>query len=132
MTDAIEIASGLKTSVGEYYQVLGSFTGANSGAVSIPAAVANNAGKYADSVSVADGVITAVMRASGVASCVQGGIGHPEPDRGRDNGRADHVVLQHRRRFAGLLPDVLLRLIRLQCNDWEGGPCGPFFFSVER
>ncbi len=73
LTDAIEIASGLKTSVGEYYQVLGSFTGANSGAVSIPASVAANAGKYADSVSVADGVITAVMRATGVASCVSGG-----------------------------------------------------------
>ena len=72
LSDAIEIAGGLKTAVGEYYQTKGSFTGATSGAVGsgIPNAVAANAGKYADGVSVTDGTITAVMKSSGLASCV--------------------------------------------------------------
>jgi type IV pilus assembly protein PilA len=72
LSDAIEIAGGLKTSVGEYYQTKGSYTGASSGVAGsgIPNAVAANAGKYADAVSVTDGVITSVMKATGVASCV--------------------------------------------------------------
>ena len=72
LADAIEIAGGLKTAVGEYYQNFGSYTNASSGGKGIPAAVSTNAGKYADSVSVKDGVITATMKTSGVASCVSG------------------------------------------------------------
>jgi type IV pilus assembly protein PilA len=70
LADAIEIAGGMKVAVGEYYQNFGSYIGANSGVKSIPPAVGPNAGKYADSVAVASGTITAVMKAAGVASCV--------------------------------------------------------------
>ena len=70
LSDAIVIASGLKTAVGEYYQINGSYTGADSGSGGIPGAVASGAGKYANSVTVADGVITLQMNGSGVASCV--------------------------------------------------------------
>jgi len=69
LSDAIVSASGLKAAVSEYYQTQGSFTGANSGTGGIPDA-ASDAGKYVDSISVADGVITATMRGSGLASCV--------------------------------------------------------------
>ncbi len=71
LSDAIEIAGGLKTAVAEYYQNFGSYTGADSAGKGIPAAIASGAGKYADAVSVAAGVITATMKSSGVASCVQ-------------------------------------------------------------
>ncbi len=72
LSDAITIASGLKTAVGEVYQVTGDSTSADSGALGIPAAIASGAGKYANSVSVADGVISVKMNTSGVASCVSG------------------------------------------------------------
>jgi len=72
LTDAIEIASGLKTAVGEVYQNQGSYNDANSGTLGIPGAVANGAGKYANSVDVAAGVITSTMKAAGVAQCVSG------------------------------------------------------------
>lgn len=72
LSDAIVIAGGLKAAVGEYYQVNGSYTGADSGAAGIPAAIAANAGKYANAVSVAAGTITVSMQSSGVASCVSG------------------------------------------------------------
>ncbi|CAG0982463.1 Fimbrial protein [Burkholderiales bacterium] len=70
LSDAIVIASGLKTAVGEYYQVNGSYGGADSGSGGIPAAIGSGAGKYANTVTVNDGVITLQMNASGVASCV--------------------------------------------------------------
>ena len=72
LSDAIEIAGGLKVAVGEYFQNFGSYTGATSGGKGIPVDVAANAGKYADSVSVNNGVITSIMKTSGVASCVNG------------------------------------------------------------
>jgi len=71
LSDAITIASGLKTAVGEVYQVTGDITNADSGSLGIPDSIASGAGKYADSVSVTDGVITVTMKTSGVASCVQ-------------------------------------------------------------
>ena len=71
LSDAITIAGGLKTAVAEVYQVTGASTDANSGDLGIPAAITSNAGKYADAVAVALGVITVTMKASGVASCVQ-------------------------------------------------------------
>ncbi len=40
LSDAIEIAGGLKTAVGEYYQNFGSYAGADSRVRSIPPAVA--------------------------------------------------------------------------------------------
>jgi type IV pilus assembly protein PilA len=71
LADAIEIAGGLKVAVGEYYQNFGSYVGADSSGKGIPAAIASGAGKYADGVSVKAGVITATMKATGVATCVQ-------------------------------------------------------------
>jgi type IV pilus assembly protein PilA len=72
LADAIEIAGGLKVAIGEYYQNFGSYVGADSGVGSIPPAVGPNAGKYADTVSVASGTVTATMKAASVATCVQG------------------------------------------------------------
>jgi len=70
LSDAITIASGLKTAVGEVYQVTGDSTSANSGSLGIPSAISGNAGKYADAVSVTNGTITVSMQGTGVASCV--------------------------------------------------------------
>jgi type IV pilus assembly protein PilA len=73
LADAIEIAGGLKVAVGEYYQNFGSYTGASStGGKGIPPPVTTNAGKYANAVSVTNGIITATMKTSGVVSCVSG------------------------------------------------------------
>ncbi len=71
LSDAITIASGLKTAIGEVYQVTGSAASATSGALGIPAAIASNAGKYANSVAVENGVVTVTMQSTGVASCVK-------------------------------------------------------------
>ena len=71
LSDAITIAGGLKTAVGEVYQVTGDSTSAASGSLGIPAALSGGVGKYTDAVTVANGTITATMKASGVASCVQ-------------------------------------------------------------
>jgi len=70
LSDAIVIASGIKTAVGEYYQVNGSFTGASGSVGGIPANVASGAGKYANSVTTTNGTVTVVMNGTGVASCV--------------------------------------------------------------
>ncbi|HEY8242797.1 MAG TPA: pilin [Casimicrobiaceae bacterium] len=70
LSDAIVIASGIKTAVGEYYQVNGSFTGADGSVGGIPANIASNAGKYANSLTTANGTVTVGMNGSGVASCV--------------------------------------------------------------
>jgi type IV pilus assembly protein PilA len=70
LSDAIVIASGLKTAVAEYYQVNGSFTGASDGTGGIPADIASGAGKYANSVATLNGTITVAMNKDGVASCV--------------------------------------------------------------
>jgi type IV pilus assembly protein PilA len=78
LSDAIVIASGIKTAVGEYFQVNGSFTGASDGVGGIPAA-ATNAGKYANSVNTTDGTITVVMQTTGVANCVSGATVTLEP-----------------------------------------------------
>ncbi|HQU48321.1 MAG TPA: pilin [Casimicrobiaceae bacterium] len=72
LSDAIVIASGVKTAVGEFYQVNGSFTGANGGTGGIPANIASAAGKYAASLATANGIITVTMNSTGVASCVSG------------------------------------------------------------
>ena len=72
LSDAITIASGLKTAVGEVCQVTGDGGSADSGALGIPASIASGAGKYASSVSVANGTITVVMNTTGVATCVSG------------------------------------------------------------
>jgi type IV pilus assembly protein PilA len=74
LSDAIVIASGVKTAVAEYYQVNGSFAGAtgDGSAGGIPPDIASGAGKYASSLATADGTITVTMNGTGVASCVSG------------------------------------------------------------
>ena len=72
LSDAIVSAGGLKTAVGEFYQVNGTFTGADSGSASIPASIPSGMAKYADAMSVTTGVITATMKSTGVAGCVAG------------------------------------------------------------
>ena len=72
--DAIAIASGRKVAVAEAAINTGNLTGLNGGTNGIPADVASEAGKYAASVAVAAGVITATMKSTGVSKCAQGKI----------------------------------------------------------
>ena len=72
LSDGIVIASGIKTAVGEYYQVNGSFTGASGSVGGIPANIASGAGKYASSLTTTNGTVVVTMNSTGVASCVSG------------------------------------------------------------
>jgi len=72
MTEAMSLASGLKTNVAETYGQIGTFTGISSGANGLPAA-ADVTGSYVDNVAVADGTITATMKATGISAGIQGG-----------------------------------------------------------
>ena len=75
LSDAIVIASGVKTAVAEYYQVNGTFTGASgTGVAGIPTDISGGAGKYANALTTSDGTITVSMNATGVATCVQSAI----------------------------------------------------------
>ncbi len=67
VSEAVNLASGLKTTVSEIWSDEGVFTNADSGSAGLPAA-ASVVGKYTASVTVTDGVITSAMKASGVAS----------------------------------------------------------------
>ena len=64
VSEAMNLAAGLKTSVSETGQQDGTFANVNSGANNIPAA-ANVNGKYVAQVAVAAGTITATFRATG-------------------------------------------------------------------
>lgn len=72
--DAIAIASGRKVAVAEAYINTGSLTNLDGDTNGIPPNTTTGAGKYAESLVVDEGVITATMKATGVASCVQGKI----------------------------------------------------------
>ena len=72
VVDAITAAGGLKTAVAEFYQVNGTFTGADSGNAGFSTALTGGISKYTAGLAVATGVITATMKGSGVASCVTG------------------------------------------------------------
>ncbi|OAL78776.1 pilin [Acinetobacter sp. SFA] len=72
MTEAMSLASGLKTNVTESYGQLGDFAGIDSETNGIPAA-ADITGSYVDNVAVDDGVITATMKATGISKGIQGG-----------------------------------------------------------
>ena len=67
MTEAMSLASGLKTNVTETYGQIGTLTGINSGTNGIPAS-ADIKGSYVAQVAVANGVITSTMKSSGVSS----------------------------------------------------------------
>lgn len=66
MTEAMSLASGQKTNVTETYGQIGTFTGINSGTNGIPTAT-DIKGAYVAQVAVANGVITATMKASGIS-----------------------------------------------------------------
>lgn len=70
--DAITIASGYKTPISECAMTQGALTNCNADSNGIPAAIASGAGKYADSVAIAAGVVTVTMKSTGVASCASG------------------------------------------------------------
>ncbi|QJX02115.1 prepilin-type N-terminal cleavage/methylation domain-containing protein [Alcanivorax sp. IO_7] len=71
VTEAMNLMGGLKTTVTELYTTQGDFSGADSGSNGIPAA-ADVKGDNVEKVEVSDGVITATMASSGVASEIQG------------------------------------------------------------
>lgn len=71
MTEAMSLASGQKTNVAETWSQIGTLTGINSGTNGIPAA-ASITGQYVDNVAVANGVVTATMKATGVSAGIQG------------------------------------------------------------
>ncbi|MBK6394853.1 MAG: pilin [Betaproteobacteria bacterium] len=62
LSDAIVMASGLKTAVSEIYQTTGDFAGADDGQNGWPTP-SPDAGTYANAISVTDGVITVTMKA---------------------------------------------------------------------
>ncbi len=64
VSEAMNLAAGLKTAVSEIAQQDGALTGADSGTNGLPAAT-DVVGKYVVSVSVVDGLITATMQPSG-------------------------------------------------------------------
>lgn len=72
LSDAIIIASGPKAAVAEAAMTEGTLDGLDGGAKGIPANIDADAGKYADSVAIADGVITVTMKDTGVSTCAQG------------------------------------------------------------
>ncbi|RKT45910.1 pilin [Thiocapsa rosea] len=69
LSEGMSLAGGLKTSVAEAYSLTGNLTGLNSDSNGIPAAVEKDVGKYADAVSVTNGIIEVKMQKDGVASC---------------------------------------------------------------
>ena len=72
VSEAYNLADGLKTPVADIYNDAGVFTSANSGEFGIPVA-ADVVGKYVVSVGVATGKITATMNATEANKLVQGG-----------------------------------------------------------
>jgi type IV pilus assembly protein PilA len=71
MTEAMTLASGLKTDVSEIYAQVGSTDDIESGSNGIPAA-ADVTGEYVGTVVVAAGTITATMNDTNVSAGVQG------------------------------------------------------------
>ena len=70
--DAITIGAGFKTPIAECGMTKGALTDCDANSNGIPAGIASGAGKYADVVAIADGVITVTMKSTGVASCASG------------------------------------------------------------
>ena len=70
MTEALNLADAQKTSVSEYYADKGDFPADDSAAGLM--AASGIAGKYVESVSVANGVITATMKPANVADGIKG------------------------------------------------------------
>lgn len=72
MTEALNLASAQKTAVAETYGQIGTFAGIESEKFGIPAA-ADIKGTYVDNVAVAEGVITANMKATDVSKGIVSG-----------------------------------------------------------
>ncbi|WP_440998175.1 pilin [Arhodomonas sp. SL1] len=71
VTEGLNLASGQKTTVTEFYNTEGTFTGADSGSAGIPTAT-DVSGEYVEKVAVSSGVITATFNSSGVSAPLQG------------------------------------------------------------
>ena len=67
VSEAVNLSAGLKATIAEIYNQEGSFNNADSGSAGLPLAT-DVVGKYVSQVNVTDGVITATMKASGVAA----------------------------------------------------------------
>ena len=72
VSEAVNLAGGLKPTVVEIYNEEGAFDNADSGSNGLPTA-AEVKGKYVASVTVTNGQIVATMKSSGVAEPLQGG-----------------------------------------------------------
>ena len=72
LSDAIIIASGPKAAVSEAAITKGALTGLTGGSNGIPNDVTTGAGKYANSIAVANGIITVTMKSTGVSTCASG------------------------------------------------------------
>jgi type IV pilus assembly protein PilA len=79
LTEAIHIADGRKTEIAEAIQILGITSSAGLAGLTPPASglspdVAVGAGKYVESMAIANGAVTATMKASGISTCVSGAV----------------------------------------------------------
>ena len=72
VSEAVNLASGLKATISEVYADEGTFAGITSGSKGLPAAT-DVTGNYVDQVAVADGLITATMKSTGVGESIQSG-----------------------------------------------------------
>ena len=72
VSEAINLSGGLKATIADVWANKGSLSTADSGSSGLPTAASVN-GKYVSSVGVTDGLITATMATTGVASGISGG-----------------------------------------------------------
>ncbi len=72
LSEAINLTSSAKLAVSACYNDTGSLTDCDAGSNGVPADISSNAGKYANSIETANGIITVTMKSTGVASCVSG------------------------------------------------------------
>lgn len=77
ISEAISLADGRKTEIGEAINTLGinkaaNLAGLNGASNGISPDVAAGAGKYTTSLTVGNGTITGIMNAAGIAACAQG------------------------------------------------------------
>ena len=72
LAEAVSIVDGRRTAVAERIQMGAPLASIDGGTSGVPADITGGAGKYLESIAVASGVITVVMKSSGVAPCVTG------------------------------------------------------------
>ena len=72
MSEAANLADGLKSTVAEAYSQIGTFTGVTNNAYGLPKAAGSVTGKYVSQVAVENGAITATMKSANVAPGIGG------------------------------------------------------------